>query len=76
MSDYKAGILFILVFILFITLNSCTSVNKSEIRELIEDKLVDDFTALDLYFDYDDSISFLEARDAFERIETELNKLY
>ena len=74
-NDYKAGILFILVIILFFVITSCNYVKKNELRELMEDKLVDEFLTVSLYLEGEE-YSREEALDAFNTIEKELNKLY
>jgi len=75
-NGFKEYVIFLLLIVLFFVVTSCNYVKKSELRDLMEDELVDEFTTLDLYFNYDDSISYREARDAFNTIESELNKLY
>jgi len=75
-NGFKEYVIFLLLIVLFFVVTSCNYVKKSELRDLMEDELVDEFTTLNLYFDYDDSISYREARDAFNKIESELDKLY
>lgn len=74
-NDFKYGVIFILVLVLIFVFLSSTRVKKNDIRDLMEDKLIDDFNVVSSYLEGED-YTREEALDAFNTIEEELNKLY
>ena len=74
-NDFKYGVIFILVLVLIFVFLSSTRVKKNDIRDLLEDKLIDDFNVVSSYLEGED-YTREEALDAFNTIEEELNKLY
>lgn len=73
----KTDILIIIVIIgIVVFLFSGVFVRRSDIQELIDEKLIDQFTIVNSYLDGDDEYSRKDAQDAFITIEQELNKLY
>ena len=75
MSKTDIVIIFVIIGIV-VLLFSGVFVRKSDIRELIEEKLVDEFTIVSGYLDGDDEYTMTDAHDAFSTIEQELNRLY
>lgn len=68
-------VLSVFIIVLLFVLSSCNRVKRSDIRDLMEDKLVDEFLIVSLYLEGQE-YTRSEAEDAFNTIVTELNKLY
>ncbi|MBP5727061.1 MAG: hypothetical protein J6Y48_08295 [Clostridia bacterium] len=73
----KTDILIIIVIIgIVVFLFSGVFVRRSDIQELIDEKLIDQFSIVSFYLDGDDEYTRQEAQDAFSTIRHELDKLY
>ena len=74
-NNLTKAIIIIVIAALIIFLVTGRSVQKNDIRELMEDELVDEFLTVSLYLEGQEN-NREEALDAFNTIEQELSKLY